>query len=112
MMKPILLSLLGGALLAGAALAQTPPPTTPLPGDLAGTSAQSAIINGKHLQPHLLPGEKESDPDGAARLLQQGAHDDAADSPITVPRDIYGNPIGGNPGLNPPGLTPPSQKSH
>jgi hypothetical protein len=81
------------------ALAQTPPSPPP-------TAPQEAIVNGKHLQPHLEPGRKEQDPEAANRLLQQGANDPAAQAPIVVPHDIYGNPIGGSPGLNPPGLPP------
>ena len=83
-----------------AALAQNPPPNEPPP---PPSGHEDAIVNGKHIQPRAAPGEKTQDP-GATRLLQEGAHDPAAEEPIVVPRDIYGNPIGGNPGLNPPGL--------
>ncbi|HVJ52928.1 MAG TPA: hypothetical protein VM689_10720 [Aliidongia sp.] len=91
---------------AGTAHAQTPQQTEPPP-----IFRNGPIVNGKNLQPHLTPGEKEQDPEAANHLLQFGAHDQAAQSPIVVPRDIYGNPLGGNPGLNPPGLTPQQQAS-
>lgn len=111
--------LAAGAFIASAA-AQTLPQTTspPNPGaapdpnappdaDLGPPNREHAVLGGKNLQPHAVPGESGQSPEAQLRLLQRTARDPASSEPIVEPHDIYGNPLGGNPGLNPPGLEPP-----
>jgi hypothetical protein len=103
MIKTIALSTLLILLGTGAAVAGNTDPTP--------TGRENAIVNGKRLQPRPTAGQNDREPDSAAQLLQQGASNPAADAPVVVPRDMYGNPLGGNPGLNPPGLTPQQKQT-
>jgi hypothetical protein len=87
--------------------AASPDPNAPPDADLGPANREHAVMGGKRLQPHSVPGQSGQSPEAQLRLLQRNARDSASNEPIVVPRDIYGNPLGGNPGLNPPGLEPP-----
>jgi len=95
-------------LAAASALAQTPtgapPPDQQVPADPPGH--EHAVVGGKNLQPHALPGDSGQSPEAQIRLLQRNAKDRPSTEPIVVPHDLYGNPLGGSPGANPPGLEP------
>jgi len=102
-----LLGVTAASLLAGAALAQTPPATGTagsIDNTAVGTGAadlpHGPIVNGHNLQPR--PGQPPSKQQAnqVNQLLQQTPPDPAADGPIVQPRDLYGNPIGGSPGLD------------
>ena len=91
-------------------LAQTPtsaapPPEQDVPAEPPGH--EHAIVGGKKLQPHSVPGQSGQSPEAQIRLLQRSAKDRPSTEPIVVPHDLYGNPLGGSPGANPPGLEPP-----
>lgn len=97
-------------LLAVPALAQTPtsaapPPDQTVPDEPPGH--EHAVVGGKRLQPHSVPGQAGQSPEAQIRLLQRNASATPSNEPIVVPHDLYGNPLGGSPGANPPGLEPP-----
>ena len=98
-------------LVAVPALAQTPTNAAPPPPDQTAPEdppgVEHAVVGGKKLQPHSVPGQAGQSPEAQIRLLQRTATDRPSTEPIVVPHDIYGNPLGGSPGANPPGLEPP-----
>ena len=99
-------------LVAVPALAQTPTSAAPPPPDQTAPpdeppGHEHAVVGGKRLQPHSVPGQAGQSPEAQIRLLQRNAADRTSTEPIVVPHDLYGNPLGGSPGANPPGLEPP-----
>ena len=109
MSKTVGFALCMSLLVAASALAQTPtgappPPDQTVPDEPPGH--ERAVVGGKKLQPHSVPGQAGQSPEAQIRLLQRTAKDKPSAEPIVVPRDLYGNPLGGSPGANPPGLEP------
>ncbi len=99
-------------LVAVPALAQTPTSAAPPPDQAAPPTdvppgQEHAVVGGKKLQPHSVPGQSGESPEAKIRLLQRNAGAKPSNEPIVAPHDIYGNPLGGSPGANPPGLEPP-----